>query len=353
MNPDNRPTTDGERLTRRRTIARLGGLVAGSVGAAGLEAALSDSAAGAGDRACCRRRGARPLRPHPRTDRRALLRRRREAFAATSVRAGRASSCTLRTTVVDASTCKPIKARPSTSGIATQAGNYSGVNGATTRSSAGSSGRTPTASPLRHALSRLVPGRTTHIHVKVHLGGTVVHTGQLYFPESAVTAVARRAPYSGRGAPETRNADDAIYRNGGKQLVDEGHAGRRRRLRRRDHDGSASSLTRARPPRSAAATPNVAAPVAANAIRTPALPSARPASSGADERRDRPREVHHADHHRSRCPVTRPHADGEDQRIDRRSAAGRDDEKGDQGERREPQAREQPGSPRESRRRSR
>ena len=62
-------------------------------------------------------------------------------------------------------------------------------------------------------------GRTTHIHVKVHLGGTVVHTGQLYFPEAAVTAVSKRAPYNRRGEPDTRNAADAIYRNGGKNSL--------------------------------------------------------------------------------------------------------------------------------------
>ena len=47
MNTD--PTSDagGERLTRRRTLTRLGGLVAASFGAAGLEAALSNPAAGA------------------------------------------------------------------------------------------------------------------------------------------------------------------------------------------------------------------------------------------------------------------------------------------------------------------
>jgi len=43
------PTSDpgGERLTRRRTLTRLGGLVAASFGAAGLEAALSHPAEGA------------------------------------------------------------------------------------------------------------------------------------------------------------------------------------------------------------------------------------------------------------------------------------------------------------------
>ena len=44
-------------------------------------------------------------------------------------------------------------------------------------------------------------GRTTHIHVKVHLGGTVIHTGQLYFPEAAVTAASRLAPTTAGECP--------------------------------------------------------------------------------------------------------------------------------------------------------
>ena len=32
-------------------------------------------------------------------------------------------------------------------------------------------------------------GRTVHIHVKVHLGGRVVHTGQLYFPDALTDVV--------------------------------------------------------------------------------------------------------------------------------------------------------------------
>ena len=57
-------------------------------------------------------------------------------------------------------------------------------------------------------------GRTVHIHVKVHLGGSVVHTGQLYFRDSLTDAVYRRAPYNARANRDTRNATDAIYRNG-------------------------------------------------------------------------------------------------------------------------------------------
>jgi protocatechuate 3,4-dioxygenase beta subunit len=58
-------------------------------------------------------------------------------------------------------------------------------------------------------------GRTVHIHVKVHVAGDVVHTGQLFFRDSLTDAVYRRSPYSSRGDRDVRNASDSIYRNGG------------------------------------------------------------------------------------------------------------------------------------------
>jgi hypothetical protein len=58
-----------------------------------------------------------------------------------------------------------------------------------------------------------------HIHVKVHLGGNVVHTGQLFFPDSLTDRVYRKAPYSARPARDTRNATDAIFRNGGSRSL--------------------------------------------------------------------------------------------------------------------------------------
>jgi protocatechuate 3,4-dioxygenase beta subunit len=60
-------------------------------------------------------------------------------------------------------------------------------------------------------------GRTVHIHVKVHVAGNVVHTGQLYFRDATTDAVYRRAPYSTRGQRTTRNAQDNIYASGGRQ----------------------------------------------------------------------------------------------------------------------------------------
>ena len=60
------------------------------------------------------------------------------------------------------------------------------------------------------------PGRAVHIHVKVHVAGQVVHTGQLFFPAAVTAAVYRTAPYRSHGStPDTPNASDAIFRNGG------------------------------------------------------------------------------------------------------------------------------------------
>src|SRR5256885_1507945 len=38
-------------------------------------------------------------------------------------------------------------------------------------------------------------GRTVHIHVKVHVGGTVLHTGQLFFDDSLTDSVFKHPPY--------------------------------------------------------------------------------------------------------------------------------------------------------------
>jgi protocatechuate 3,4-dioxygenase beta subunit len=63
------------------------------------------------------------------------------------------------------------------------------------------------------------PGRAVHVHVKVHVGGDVVHTGQFFFPAGISDAIARRAPYNRHGRPDTQNATDAIFRNGGSRSM--------------------------------------------------------------------------------------------------------------------------------------
>jgi hypothetical protein len=53
----------------------------------------------------------------------------------------------------------------------------------------------------------------------VHVGGSVVHTGQLFFPDSVTDTVYQASPYAARGARQVRNADDSIFVNGGKQSI--------------------------------------------------------------------------------------------------------------------------------------
>src|SRR5438093_9780683 len=67
-------------------------------------------------------------------------------------------------------------------------------------------------------------GRSVHIHVKVHVGGNVVHTGQLYFPDALTDKVYRRAPYNARPGRSTRNANDFVFANGGKSSMLSVHA---------------------------------------------------------------------------------------------------------------------------------
>jgi protocatechuate 3,4-dioxygenase beta subunit len=58
-------------------------------------------------------------------------------------------------------------------------------------------------------------GRAVHIHMKVHVGGSVVHTGQLFFDDGLTEQVYRNAPYNSRGNPDVRNSADSIYRDAG------------------------------------------------------------------------------------------------------------------------------------------
>jgi protocatechuate 3,4-dioxygenase beta subunit len=62
-------------------------------------------------------------------------------------------------------------------------------------------------------------GRTVHIHVKVHVAGNVVHTGQLYFPDSLTDRVFRRKPYRRRSHRTTRNASDFVFAQGGRRSM--------------------------------------------------------------------------------------------------------------------------------------
>jgi protocatechuate 3,4-dioxygenase beta subunit len=55
-------------------------------------------------------------------------------------------------------------------------------------------------------------GRAIHIHLKVHLGGHVSHTGQLFFPEEVTEQVAKLAPYAKRlDVHRTLQSEDHIF----------------------------------------------------------------------------------------------------------------------------------------------
>jgi protocatechuate 3,4-dioxygenase beta subunit len=208
---------DDARLTRRGSLLRLGGFLATALGGAGFKIETSD---GAGQAAVAAGALSCVLTPEQ-TEGPYYIAGEKVRRNITDGRPG--SPLLLRPLVVDASNCKAIKNAAVDIWHADATGVYSGFG-------AGASSRTFMRGIQRtnargHALFRTVypgwyQGRTVHIHVKVHLGGNVVHTGQLYFPEAVTDAVYRKPPYSSRPNRDTRNVNDAVYRNGGsKSLV--------------------------------------------------------------------------------------------------------------------------------------
>jgi protocatechuate 3,4-dioxygenase beta subunit len=126
----------------------------------------------------------------------------------------------LRLTVVDASTCKPIKGASVDIWHCDALGVYSGVQGNTgtfmrgvQRTDLNGLARFTTVYPGWYT------GRAVHIHVKVHIGGNVVHTGQFFFNDALTDSVYARAPYNTRGARDVRDSSDSIYRNGGSKSL--------------------------------------------------------------------------------------------------------------------------------------
>jgi len=119
--------------------------------------------------------------------------------------------------VLDATTCKRIEGATVEIWHCDAGGNYSGFSSGSDRTFL--RGQQTTNGAGRATFETIYPGwymgRTTHIHVKVHVGGTVVHTGQLYFNDAITDAVYAKAPYTARGARDTTNATDGIYAGGG------------------------------------------------------------------------------------------------------------------------------------------
>ena len=281
MQADEERDHNEARLTRRRTIARLGGLVAASLGAAGLDATLAAAAEGAGDGPAAVAAGlVRCVLAPEQTEGPFYVdgeRVRRD------IREGRpGQKLLLRTTVVDASTCKPIKGAAVDVWHCDAGGVYSGVGGNTGTFLRGIQ-RTD-----RNGLASFVTifpgwyqGRTTHIHVKVQPRRHRRAHGPALLPRGLRhrRLEASSVQPSGCTRHAQRRRRDLSQRR--QELAHPDVPGGLRRHRGGDHDGSASVLTEGgRGPSSTIATARVIAPVAANAIRTPALPSKRPARSG-------------------------------------------------------------------------
>jgi protocatechuate 3,4-dioxygenase beta subunit len=122
----------------------------------------------------------------------------------------------IRFTVLNARTCRPIRNADVEIWHCDALGNYSAVDGATTRFLRGH--QKSNAAGKAEFLT-IFPGwyrgRTPHIHMKVYVGGETVHTGQVFFNERITAAVYRQAPYASRGRYDTPHARDNIYRQAG------------------------------------------------------------------------------------------------------------------------------------------
>jgi protocatechuate 3,4-dioxygenase beta subunit len=201
-----------DRLTRRTTLARAGGLAAAALAASSLPA----EAAGSAQQSALACVLAPEMTEGPYYIANEKVRR--------NITEGLPGApLALRLTVLDASTCKPVKGAAVDIWHASAAGAYSGeaANNSVGRTYLRGIQRTD-ANGL--ALFKTVypgwyQGRAVHIHVKVHAGGDVVHTGQLFFRDSFTAAVYKRAPYKARGGPDMLNADDSIFASGGSRSL--------------------------------------------------------------------------------------------------------------------------------------
>ena len=147
----------------------------------------------------------------------------------------------LRLRVQDAEGCKPIQGAVVEIWHADAEGAYSGVNGASTTFLRG---QQRTNKKGIATFETIYPGwytgRAVHIHLKVHVGGSEVHTGQLFFKDAITQSVfLNNAPYSSRGTQDTFNADDSIYGQGGAQSTV-----KLRRRRKQAKNGKKGKLAR-------------------------------------------------------------------------------------------------------------
>jgi protocatechuate 3,4-dioxygenase beta subunit len=202
-------------FTRRTTLAKLGGAVLAAAGGGSLlagEASGGNRAVESGAVACVL---TPELTEGPYYIAGEKLRR--------DIREGHPGTrLALHLRVLNAATCRSISGAAVDIWHADAAGNYSGF-GSDTSSRTFLRGIQKTDRNGLAIFTTIYPGwyqgRAVHIHVKVHVGGNVVHTGQLFFADTLTDAVYKAAPYAARGNPDTPNARDSIFVNGGKRSL--------------------------------------------------------------------------------------------------------------------------------------
>jgi protocatechuate 3,4-dioxygenase beta subunit len=207
-----------ERQLTRRSLFRFAGAVAAAIGADALKPGWSADEAAAGPAAVASGAVSCVLAPEQ-TEGPYYIPNEKVRRNITEGRPGR--PLTLRLAVVDASTCKPIKNATVDVWHCDALGNYSGVTGGVGKTFMRGAQRTNAQgiAIFQTVYPGWYQGRTVHIHVKVHVRGNVVHTGQLYFPDRVTDAVYRKSPYASRPNRDVRNTADAIFRNGGKRSL--------------------------------------------------------------------------------------------------------------------------------------
>jgi protocatechuate 3,4-dioxygenase beta subunit len=210
-------------LTRRDSLRGLGGIAAAALGAGGVLAAIEgDDAQAASDGPAAVASGLVTCVLTPELTQGPYYldgdKVRRD------IREGRPGTrLELATTVVDVSTCKPVKGAAVDIWHCDAGGSYSGFAQEGTEGDTFMRGIQRTTRTGLASFVTVYPGwysgRTVHIHVQVSLGGNVLHTGQLFFPEALTDTVYRRPPYNRRPDRDTRNATDSIFRNGGAKSM--------------------------------------------------------------------------------------------------------------------------------------
>jgi len=127
---------------------------------------------------------------------------------------------TLRFRVFNVNTCRIIRRAAVEIWHADGSGTYSAVNGNSDtylrgiqRTNAQGWARFETIYPGWYM------GRTPHIHMKLFVSGSEVHTGQVFMKDAVSARVYSRAAYGSRGQADTTNSDDMIYREAGRRAL--------------------------------------------------------------------------------------------------------------------------------------